>query len=745
MKSRRFFLFLTVLLSFPQLKAQDPASCGDWQFREMMNAFVSEGNRQYDKSSRTGIMAMADALDEALQARSQAGRLNRTDSLEYTADWYKLLGDWHYENGNYDQLSFPQSEEQFLKALAIYSREDLPFREDLDKIPMIYRELAQLYYRQERYPEALTAITKAACAYENAWKNQLFFEGDPEYYTWLDLKTQRAICLARASMPEEALALIDEVLGRLPDKGETYYETLRKKAKILMLTASPDCAATASPLYQAYFDWRRSDALNRLSSMNGAERQEYWMRMRPFLADCYQLEDANPKLVFNAALFGKGLLLQLNRLSGSGVTGKDALNTLKYEWQDIQKKLPADACVIEFVQYENAGSRRMGALVLGRKGNPVWIPVAAPDSFLDYKINGVSNRDRVYSTHGKRKDPMYLDEDLKSFIWNDAIITAIGGCKKVYFVPDGYLHQLAVEYMLPERLAGKEFYRLTSSRRLMEAGDVDVSSALIVGGVRYNEPASASWEGNDSLAFGYLSDVHARFSYLPGSKYEAESIRQLRDCPADTLLLGTAATETAIRALAPSFPLICLSTHGFFCAAETPQGTDLKPCLEEHTLSQSILALAGANACLSDSSFNPSRTDGLLSAAEIGMLDLSGVDLAVISACQTGLGMVTGDGVFGIQRGLKNAGVDCMVLSLWNVDDKATSLFMSRFHQLLAEGNTIHEAFYSARDALPEMASSQETVRSFNPGSLSKRPLAANDDYNLPCYKDAFILIDAIY
>lgn len=741
---RWILLVLAVFLSWLQLQAQDPASCGHKEFRVLMNAYTREGNRQYDKSSRTGIMAMADALEAALQARSRAGRLNRTDSLEYTADLLKLRGDWQYENGNYDQQSFPLAEKHFLEALAIYMREDMTFQYDLDKIPIIHRELAQLYYRMERYPEALSAITEAESAYENAWMNQMFMESDSMYGIWLDIKTQRAICLARVSRPEEAVALIDEVLGRLPEKGETYYEALRKKAKIRMLAADPNSATDASPLYQAYFDWRQADALKRLASMNRSERQEYWMRMRPFIADCYQLEDANPELVFNSALFGKGLLLQLNRLSGTGVTGEEALNTLKYNWQDIQKKLPSDACVIEFVQYEKNGSIKMGALVLGREGKPVWVPFAGPDEFFDYKIYGRTNRERIYSTDGKLKNPMYTDEGLKSFLWNDELTEAIGNCRKVYFVPDGYLHQLAVEYMLPEKLAGREFYRLTSSRRLMEDGKVDTSSALIVGGVSYGDPALATADGNDSLAFSYMSGIRARFDYLPGSKTEAEAVRQLRNRPADSLLLGTEATEIAFRGLAPSFPIVCLSTHGYFCAAEVPQGTDLKPCLEENTLSQCVLALAGANYNLTDAGFRPSMTDGLLSAAEICSLDLSKVDLAILSACQTGLGMVTGDGVFGIQRGLKNAGVGCMVVSLWNVDDKATSLFMSRFHQLLAEGKTAHSAFFAARASLPELASSGGTVRYFNPSTLSDEVMTVAADYDQPRYTDAFILIDAI-
>ena len=90
--------------------------------------------------------------------------------------------------------------------------------------------------------------------------------------------------------------------------------------------------------------------------------------------------------------------------------------------------------------------------------------------------------------------------------------------------------------------------------------------------------------------------------------------------------------------------------------------------------------------------------DGVLTAGEISQLNLSGLDLVVMSACQTGLGEVSGDGVFGLQRGFKKAGANAMLMSLCKVDDNATSLLMSAFYKnLLEKGMSKHDAFIVAQ------------------------------------------------
>ena len=90
-----------------------------------------------------------------------------------------------------------------------------------------------------------------------------------------------------------------------------------------------------------------------------------------------------------------------------------------------------------------------------------------------------------------------------------------------------------------------------------------------------------------------------------------------------------------------------------------------------------------------------------LTAWDIALLDLRQTDMVLLSACETGLGAVSGEGVFGLQRGFKMAGVQTLVMSLWKVDDRATQLLMTTFYRhLILEGKSKHEAFRLAIQAV---------------------------------------------
>ena len=121
--------------------------------------------------------------------------------------------------------------------------------------------------------------------------------------------------------------------------------------------------------------------------------------------------------------------------------------------------------------------------------------------------------------------------------------------------------------------------------------------------------------------------------------------------------------------------------------------TELSPMM------RSGLVMAGSP----DISLN-SDNDGLLLAREIADMDLSCVDLVFLSACQTAQGEITSDGVFGIQRGLKQAGVDTIIMTLWEVNAVMSLYLVEEFYKaLVVPGTTKREAFTTARNKAREL------------------------------------------
>ena len=742
---RRILVGATVLLTLTT------ATADDWH--DMMHNLVREGNRQYERSYRRGILLYADSIKAELPNCS-----TMKDSLEFGAAYLKLMGDYHYENSDYDEQSYTAAEDCYRQALAIYEGNRI-FNGRLDCAPMMHRELAQLYYKQERYEEARAQMAQACEAYGYALQRARIDSCD-----YFDICAFMAMCDARLGI--DSSAEIDAALAHYANDSEKYYEALRKKGKITLLAGGSGADALA--YYKDYFTWRRNDALATLATMTAEEREDYWMRMRPFVADAYQTEDADAAFLYDITLFAKGLLLQIERLSGRGKSSAEALASLSYTWRDVQRRLRKNECAVEFIQYEKDGRQLMAALVLRSSGKPQWIACCAPDDILSYNCNGMSCRERLTTTNGYRKDDLYNDSTLCAMLWSDELLEAVKECKKIYFAPDGYLHQIAIEYMFPTQSATitrPKIYRLTSTRRLMERGTAKNNGgqpALLIGGVDYDGSINASDAANadsvshapnDTIARSFIRGANARFNYLKGTKAEVDSIYATRSCSADTLLTGGTASEIAFRSLCSDYPVVAVATHGYFGAEQVPMGTDLKPCYTDESLSQSIIALAGCNASMSaPTSGDGNEYDGLLSAREISRCDMSATRLAIISACQTGLGYITADGVYGIQRGLKNAGVESMIVSLWNVNDEATSLLMTTFHKCLSQGMTTTDAFNAARQALVDTAQTDsETTTTtkfrFNAAKLINERVSTtkkSTDYSSPQFTNAFILIDAI-
>jgi len=197
------------------------------------------------------------------------------------------------------------------------------------------------------------------------------------------------------------------------------------------------------------------------------------------------------------------------------------------------------------------------------------------------------------------------------------------------------------------------------------------------------------------------------FDYLQGTVKEVQNISQLFQQQGWKVesKLGEAALEEQIRALekstAPS--ILHLATHGYFFGKlkegrKVPSNTRGNIMTASNPLIRSGLALTGANYAWKEGKRMKGLEDGILTAYEIASLNLMATELVVLSACETALGdVVDGEGIFGLQRAFKTAGVEEMLISLWKVPDTQTVELMQHFYQFYLNHFDASRALHQAQ------------------------------------------------
>jgi len=169
-------------------------------------------------------------------------------------------------------------------------------------------------------------------------------------------------------------------------------------------------------------------------------------------------------------------------------------------------------------------------------------------------------------------------------------------------------------------------------------------------------------------------DRFPRLKTLSGARAEATTIRSFY--PGSTLLLGSDATEPAVRSELKSCQLFHFAGH---CV------------IDERSPWQAALLLAKPNSKSQSQSVKPEVSpvdkDGLLYLQEAYRLDMSHLRLAVLSACESGLGrFYRGEGIVSLVRPFIAARVPTVVATLWSVESESTADFMETFHRLRSSG-----------------------------------------------------------
>ncbi len=355
---------------------------------------------------------------------------------------------------------------------------------------------------------------------------------------------------------------------------------------------------------------------------------------------------------------------------------------------DLRAALPQNTALIEFARYHPEDARtkkkaapRYIAYVLPKEGAVQWVELGRAAE-IDAKIRafrqtliapGAIVRQRVAA----RKLDQLVMRPLRSLL---------GPTRQLFLSPEGDLNLVPFAALRDERgrylVEDYLFIYLTSGRDLLRLRIKHQCEPdeLIFAISTFDEAAAGTMaeavsEHSSSDRRGNRLSVNAsmatmRFPPLRHAAFEGKAVLGVR--PHARLHLDSQATESILKQVRRP-KLLHIVTHGFFL----PEGARRS----ENPLLHSGLAMAGANQRQSGAD------DGILTAYEAAALDLWGTRLVVLSACETGVGEVkAGEGVFGLRRALVLAGAETQLISLWQVNDRATGGLMASYYEKLRDG-----------------------------------------------------------
>ena len=421
----------------------------------------------------------------------------------------------------------------------------------------------------------------------------------------------------------------------------------------------------------------------------------------------------------------------------------DYTYNMSITWRDVQKGLDKDEIAIEFKHFdiEQLKDIQYVAFILKKEyTSPKMITL-----FTQKELDAIETKE-IYNT-----------TTLCNKLWG-AMATELQGVKNIYFAPTGSLHSIAIETLPIDTLYINEkynIYRLSSTRELALIKEKNqIKNIALYGGLIYDANASLieqenkKYKGKLKVSEQTIDTLMIRggASYLPATLNEVDTINKLFkeiNNISTSYYTGITGTEESFKFLGgKEINLLHIATHGFYWDENKTHWMKDKSFLnnisdnagkEERALVRSGLLFSGANHALSGNPIKGGIDDGVLTAKELANIDFRKLNLAVLSACQSGLGDVTGEGVFGMQRGFKKAGARTLLMSLWTVDDKATAILMREFYHNLIIGKSKYEAL---RNAQKYLRNYQEVNEDMSNKKTKK--------YSSPYYWAAFVLLDAI-
>ncbi len=376
--------------------------------------------------------------------------------------------------------------------------------------------------------------------------------------------------------------------------------------------------------------------------------------------------------------------------------------------------IPKNSALVEFMEYghyvpeTDSTIPRYLALIITRDNDPRIIDIGNVED-INAGVSEYSRhmyriaRMRGEASAADKEEYQYISSDLFQALW-EPLRQHVSQKEMLFICPDGLLNMFAFGTLLDgdtyliERVnihylsSCRDIPRLNTpcipGKGLIAFADPDYSVRDMVGCGEKNRMPDSDENDDDNGLRGFrfnckgMEDISLK--RLPGTRREVRSlvktIKGRSDIPV-TEYYDACASEDKIKTEAPGNRYIHLATHGYYientCQIESETNIRYSG---ENPLLLSGLFLAGANSDARQADV-PLGEDGILTAMEVSALNLQGVDLVVLSGCETGLGEIkTGEGVYGLRRVFQIAGSRTVICSLWPVNDITTAEILSKLY-----------------------------------------------------------------
>lgn len=379
------------------------------------------------------------------------------------------------------------------------------------------------------------------------------------------------------------------------------------------------------------------------------------------------------------------------------------------DYNDVKSALGNNDMLIDFTDYvSESEGRKYAAFIIDKQQDYPLLKYLFAERSID-------------SLQMARADYFYEEpyaSEVRKLVWKPFEAFVHEGMT-IYYVPSQLLFNVSLESIPMEdgTQLGEHyrFVRLSSARELLSySSQLDIaksSKAVLYGGLQYDvEPTLMAAEAKKyevsplfAMRGGDITRGDTIFLTLPETLKEVETIGKiLRSKGVDVkTFTGKSGTEESFLSMNGNAPQILqVATHGFYYQPNEAQRINYLQGFND-AMQLSGLVMSGGNAAWRGKNLPKGVLGGVLTANDIASLDLEGMEMVVLSACQTGQGKATVEGLYGLQRAFKKTGAKTLVMTLWNISDAVCREFMVNFYEQLAtNGWDKRKAFDNAKSTI---------------------------------------------